>query len=405
MPAPNGCWSLHGPLRVDKETLANHPPMVQVPSGNRPVVAPIYQSVKFEFETLEDTQRALRGEQPGFYYQRSSNPTLRMLELSLAQLQGREDCIVCASGVGVMAQTLLSLTRQGQHVLCFRESYGPTRHLIRRTLAKFGVEHTVASITDLSGIERVLASRPTRLLVFESPTNPTNRIADIEAITRLARAHDALTLLDNTYAGVHQHGRYDVDLFLHSLTKYVSGHGDVMGGAAIANASLIRELRADFSVLGGVLDPHAAFLLQRGLKSYFVRYSAQSTRAQRIAEHLQGHAAVERVHYPGLPQDRGHALARAQMQQFGAVLSFDLHGGAEAARRFAESLKLFAMAASLGATESLVLPSQLLRSRDLSDAEEREAGLLPGTVRLSIGLEALEDLVADIDQALQQSQA
>ncbi len=260
---------------VKKSTRVNHPPVVEVPADNQPVVAPIHQSVKFEFQTLDDTLRSLRGERAGFFYLRSSNPTTRQLELTLAELQGRDDCLVCASGVGAIAQALLSLTRQGDHVLCFFETYGPTRHLIRRTLAKFGVEHTLLSIADLAGIERVLSSRPTRLVVFESPTNPINRIADIATITRLARAHGALTVLDNTFAGVHQHGQYDIDIFLHSLTKFVSGHGDVMGGAAIANASLIRGLRPDFTVLGGALDPHAAFLLQRGLKTYFVRFRAQ----------------------------------------------------------------------------------------------------------------------------------
>lgn len=385
---------------MKKTTRVNHPPEVRVPDGNRPVVAPIYQTVKFEFETVDDTLRALRGDAPGFYYLRSSNPTTRALELTLAELQGRDDCLVCASGVGAIAQTLLALTRQGDHVLCFLESYGPTRYLVRRTLARFGVSHTLLSIGDLDGIERTLAARPTRLVIFESPTNPSNRIADIAAITQLARAHGALTLLDNTFAGLHQHGQYPVDMFLHSLTKFASGHGDVMGGAVIANADLIAPLRPEFSTLGGVLDPHAAFLVQRGLKTYFVRYRTQCASAQRIAEFLASHPAVERTHYPGLPSDPGHALARAQMSEFGAVVSFDLRAGAEAAGRFAEALQLFAMAASLGATDSLVLPPQLLASRDLSEQQQRQAGMAPGTVRLSIGLEDAEDLVEDLRAAL-----
>lgn len=381
-------------------TRVNHPPAVEVPADNRPVVAPIYQTVKFEFETVDEAMRSQRGERPGFSYLRTSNPTTRQLELTLAQLQGREDCVVCSSGVGVIAQTLLSLTRQGDHVLGFIETYGPTRHLLHRTLAKFGVTHTLCSIEDLAGVERVLASRPTRLVIFESPTNPINKIADIGSLTRLARAHGALTLLDNTFAGVHQHGQYDIDIFLHSLTKFVSGHGDVMGGAAIAQQSLIRGLRADFTVLGGVLDPHAAFLLQRGLKTYFVRYRAQCQSAQRVAEFLENHPAVERTHYPGLAGDPGHALARAQMSEFGAVVSFSLRGGAAAGMRFTDALRLFAMAASLGATDSLVLPPQMLVSRGLSEQQQRIAGVGPGTVRLSIGLEDIDDLLEDIAQAL-----
>ena len=390
---------------MKKPTRVNHPPVVAVPDGNRPVVAPIYQTVKFEFETVDETLSSLRGDRPGFFYLRSSNPTIRQLELTLAELQGREDCVVCGSGVGAIAQTLLSLTRAGDHVLCFAETYGPTRHLIRRTLGKFGVTHTMLSIEDISGIERVLSSRPTRLVMFESPTNPVNKIADLATITRLGRQYGALTVLDNTFAGVHQHGQYEVDIFLHSLTKFVSGHGDVMGGAAIGRADLIRTLRPDFTLLGGVLDPHAAFLLQRGLKTYFVRYRAQCVSAQRVADYLSSHPAVERTHYPGLLGAAANALARAQMTEFGAVVSLDLRGGAEAGRLFAENLQLFSMAASLGATESLVLPPQLLGSGDLSEELQAVNGLAAGTVRLSIGLEDIDDLLADIDQALQAAAA
>ncbi len=390
---------------MKKPTRVNHPPLVLVPEDNRPVVAPIHQTVKFEFETVDETLRSLRGDRPGFFYLRSSNPTIRQLELTLAELQGRDDCVVCSSGVGAIAQTLLSLTRAGDHVLCFAETYGPTRHLIRRTLAKFGVTHTMLSIEDLPGIERVLSSRPTRVVVFESPTNPVNKIADLATITRLARTHGALTVLDNTFAGVHQHGQYEVDIFLHSLTKFVSGHGDVMGGAAIARADLIRALRPDFTLFGGALDPHAAFLLQRGLKTYFVRYRAQTASAQRVADYLSSHPAVERTHYPGLLGAAANALARVQMAEFGAVVSFDLRAGAEAGRLFAEQLQLFSMAASLGSTESLVLPPQLLGSGDLSAELQAVSGLSPGTVRLSIGLEDIDDLLADLEQALQAATA
>ena len=390
---------------MKKPTRANHPPDTTLPADNRSVVAPIYQTVKFEFDSVEETLRALRSERPGYFYSRSSNPTTRQLELTLAELQGRQDCVVCATGVGVVAQSLLSLTKQGDHILCFIETYGPSRHLIRRTLAKFGVQHTLLSIEDLEGVERLLASRPTRLVLFESPTNPTNKIADIAAITRLAHAHDALAVLDNTFAGVHQHGEFEVDLFLHSLTKFVSGHGDVMGGAAIGNEALIRSLRGDFTLLGGMLDAHAAFLIQRGLKTYFVRYRTQSASAQRVAQYLAAHPAIERTRYPGLADSPGHALARTQMQEFGSVVTFDLRGGAEAGRRFAEALQLFAMTASLGSTESLVMPPQLLATRDFNAEQQRLSGIGPGTVRLSIGLEDPDDLLADIEQALQAAAA
>jgi cystathionine beta-lyase/cystathionine gamma-synthase len=385
---------------MKKPTRVNHPPTVEVPAGNRPLVAPIYQTVKFEFDSVAGTEAHLRGEQPGFFYLRTSNPTTRQLEQLLAELQGREECLVSASGAAAIAQMLLALTRQGDHIVCFIESYNPTRYLIRRLLARFGVAHTLLSIEDLPGVERALAAQPTRLVYFESPTNPLMRIADIAALTRLAHGAGALSVMDNTFAGFHQHGGYDVDVFVHSLTKYASGAGDVMGGAVIASAELIRSMRTDFAVLGGVLDPHAAFLIQRGLKTYFVRYGAQCASALTIAQLLARHPAVARVHYPGLPSHPQHALAARQMQDFGTIVSFDLVGGEPAARRFADSLELFALAASLGSGESLVVTPQMLLGRDLNAEQQHLSGITSGTVRLSIGLEDIDDLRADVTRAL-----
>jgi cystathionine beta-lyase/cystathionine gamma-synthase len=385
---------------MKKRTLVNHPPKVELPPDNHPVGAPIYQNVKFEFDTVEETVRFLRGERPGFFYMRTSNPTTRQLELTLAQLQGRDDCLTTATGVAAIAQTLFALTKQGDHVLCFIETYNPTRYIIRRLLSRFGVTHTMLPIGDLAGIERVLASQPTRLVFFESPTNPVTKIADIAAITHLAKAHDALAVMDNTFAGFHQHGEFDVDVFVHSLTKYASGAGDVMGGAVIANADLIRLMRTDFGALGGALDPHAAFLIQRGLKTYFVRYSAQSANAMRIAQLLASQPAVARVHYPGLAEHPQHALAARQMREFGTIVSMDLKGGLAAGGHFSESLELFALTSSLGSTESLVVAPQMMANRDLTAEELRISAVTAGTVRLSIGLEDVEDLVADVLQAL-----
>ncbi len=383
----------------DKTRLV-HPPHVLLPEGNRPLVAPIYQSVKFEHDTVADTLRSLRGEKDGFFYSRSANPTTRQLEQTLATLQGREDAIVCSSGVGAIAQTLIGLLKADDHVLCFVETYAPTRSLLRRTLQRYGVRHTMLSIEDDAGIERLLESTPTRLVIFESPTNPITRIADIGHITRQARAAGALTVLDNTLAGLHQHGDTDVDLFIHSLTKYASGHGDVMGGAVIGSAQQIRKLRPDFVLLGGVLDPHAAWLIQRGLKTYLMRYEAQSDAALHIAQYLEAHDRIARVHYPGLARHPRHELAASQMQHFGTIVSFDLRAGAAAGDRFADALKLFAIAASMGSPESLIIPPGLMGPHDLPAELGALAGIDPGTVRLSIGLEDPDDLVADIEQAL-----
>ncbi|MGB5133515.1 MAG: PLP-dependent aspartate aminotransferase family protein [Steroidobacteraceae bacterium] len=381
-------------------TRVNHPPEVSVPADNRPLVAPIQQTVKFAFESLEETMRAYRGEREGYYYTRQSNPTTRQLERLLAELQGRDDCIAVGSGVAAVADCLLALTRSGQHVLCFVETYTPSRQLIQGLLGRFGVAHTMLSIEDDAGIERVLAEKPTRLVWFESPTNPVTRVADIGRITRAAHAHGALTVLDNTFAGFHNHGQYGVDVFVHSLTKYASGHGDVMGGAIIARDELIRAIRRDAVVLGALLDPHAAFLVMRGMKTYYLRLDAQTASAARIAAFLDDHPAVARVHYPGLAGHPRHALAREQMHDFGSIVAFDLEGGLEAGRVFSDALEFFAIAPSLGSVESLVMPAQLLRARGLTAEQVAISGIGDGTVRLSIGIEDTDDLIADLDAAL-----
>ncbi|MDH4260273.1 MAG: aminotransferase class I/II-fold pyridoxal phosphate-dependent enzyme [Gammaproteobacteria bacterium] len=381
-------------------TRVNHPPEAALPADNRPLVAPIHQTVKFAFENLEETMRAYRGEREGYYYTRRANPTTRQLEKLLAELQGRDDCVAFGSGMAAVAGCLLSLTRAGEHVLCFVETYTPSRQLIQGLLGRFGVEHTMLSVEDDAGIERVLAERPTRLVWFESPTNPVTRIADIGRITRAAHAHGALTLLDNTFAGFHNHGQYGIDIYVHSLTKYASGHGDVMGGAIIARDELIRGIRRDAVLLGALLDPHAAFLVMRGMKTYYLRHEAQAASAARIAGFLAGHAAVASVNYPGLPGHPRHALAREQMHDFGSIVTFNLEGGLEAARVFADTLEFFAITPSLGSVESLVMPAQLLRPRGLTKEQAAISGITDGTVRLSIGIEDCDDLIADLDAAL-----
>jgi cystathionine beta-lyase/cystathionine gamma-synthase len=387
-------------VRMKNQTFVNHPPEVDLPADNRPLVAPIYQSVKFSFDDTAETLRFLRGERPGFYYSRSSNPTLRQLELTLAHLQGRDGCLLVGSGVATVSSALLALCKQGDHVLAFVESYGPTRYLVQHVLARFGVTHTLLSIEDRGGIERTLRDTPTRLVLFESPTNPVNKIADIAHLTAHARGAGCLTVMDNTFAGFHNHGHFDIDVFLHSLTKYASGHGDVMGGAIIARRDLIETMRKDVSSLGPTLDPHAAFLIQRGMRTYGLRYERQCASALAVSRALEAHPRVRRVYYPGLASHPQHALAKRQMSDFGAVVSFELDGGYEDGSRFAEALEYFSISASLGSAESLVVPPRLLGGQEYTP-EQRAASLIDrGTVRLSIGIEDVEDLLADIEQAL-----
>lgn len=381
-------------------TRLNHPPSVSVPADNRPLVAPIYQSVKFTFDDVAEAERQSRGQREGFQYSRVSNPTLEQLSLTLAQLQGREECLLTASGVAAVNLALLALCKQGDHVVLFAEMYQPTRYMIRRLLARYGVAHTMLSIEDTVGIEQTLASKPTRLVIFESPSNPVLKIADIEDITAAAKRHGALTVLDNTFAGFHNHGQFDIDVFVHSLTKYASGHGDVMGGAVIARRELIDKMRTDFIVIGATLDPHTAYLIQRGLKTYALRYERQCANALEVARFLEGHPNVASVTYPGLSSHPQYQLGQRQMQDCGSIVSVELQEQGVAPTAFANALKLFAISASVGSTESLVQPGQLMMPRDLNEAERGWAAVSERTMRLSIGIEDVEDLIADLQQAL-----
>lgn len=381
-------------------TRVNHPPSVTVPADNRPLVAPIYQSVKFTFDDVAEAERQSRGQRDGFQYSRVSNPTLQQLSQTLAELQGRDACLLTASGVAAVNLAVLSLCKQGDHVVVFAEMYQPTRYMVRRLLARYGVTHTVLSIEDTAGLEQTLASKPTRLVIFESPTNPVLKLADIEGITAVARRHGALTMLDNTFAGFHNHGQFDIDVFVHSLTKYASGHGDVMGGAVIGRREIIEKMRQDFIVIGATLDPHAAFLIQRGLKTYALRYQRQCENALQVARFLETHPQVARVTYPGLSSHPQYELAQRQLHDGGTIISLELREQGVAPASFANALKLFAISASVGSTESLVQPGQLMQPRDLNEVERRWAAVTDRTMRLSVGIEDADDLVADLQQAL-----
>jgi cystathionine beta-lyase/cystathionine gamma-synthase len=340
------------------------------------------------------------GERDGYFYSRIDNPTLRQLELTLAALQGRSDCVLTGSGVAAVSLTLQALCRQGDHILMFAEGYVPTRAMVRRVLARFGVTYTVLSINDMAGIEQLLRSIPTRLMVFESPTNPILKIADIEPLCALAKANGCLTVLDNTLAGLHAHSQFPIDVYVHSLTKYANGHGDVMAGAVIADAVLMKRLRPEVRAMGATLDPHAAFLIQRGLKTYGLRYERACQNALAIAQYLQQHPEVGAVRYPGLETHPQHALAMQQTGNGGAVISFEVRGDETVANACVQRMQLFKLASSLGSTESLVLPPSMLQARDL-DAQQRQwAGITDSTIRLSVGIEDIQDLLADLQQAL-----
>ncbi len=387
---------------MKKQTRVTHPKEVKLRTGNDAVVSPVFQTVKFTYPTIAASLTA-EAKEHGFDYTRDSNPTTRELELLAAELQDRDDAIAVGSGMAAIWLALLGNLEAGDRVIIFVESYRPNRVAVRRFLAKLGIEHTMLSVHDLAGIEQAFAQDDTKLVLFEAPTNPMLQVPDLAAITKLAKQHDVVTVLDNTFAGLHNHGRYELDYFVHSLTKYANGHGDAMGGIVIGDAKRIRAIKPLAVNMGSVLDPGVAFLVTRGLKTYYLRYERHSANALAIAEWLSKRKEVTKVYYPGLPSDRGHALAREQMTDFGGVLSFDLAADKDRTWAFIDALELFTTTASLGSTESLVAPCRLYLGTDLSADEQARAGLTDSTVRFAVGIEHVDDLIADIEQALEKN--
>lgn len=383
---------------MKKSTRVNHQPDVRLPDGNESLTSPIYQSVKFKFDSLEATM-SREARESGFNYTRDSNPTTRQLELLAAEIQGAEAAVAVATGMAAIWMTMLANLRTGDRIVFFLESYRPTRIAIRKFLPRYGIEHSMVSVHDYEAIERELARDDSRMLLFESPTNPMLQIADIEKITEIARRHDVLTALDNTFAGLHNHGRYDIDYYIHSLTKYANGHGDTMGGIVIGSNERIQSIKPFATNMGPTLDPSAAFLILRGLKTYYLRFRQHSENALTIAQFLADRPDVSRVYYPGLSDDPGHALATEQMEDTGGVLGFELNADKAKAAKFIDSLSLFATTASLGSTESLVSPVRLFLGSDLSSDELERSNITDSTIRLAVGVEHVEDLIADLEGA------
>jgi cystathionine beta-lyase/cystathionine gamma-synthase len=383
---------------MKKETRVTHPPQIDLPAGNKPVVAPVYRSVKFTYESVE-ASIAAEAKQHGFDYTRDSNPTTRQLELLAAELQDRDDAIATASGMAATWLCVLGNLERGGRVVTFLESYRPNRQMVRRFLPRLGFEFAILSCHDLAAIERTFAERETMLLLFEAPTNPMLQIPDIEAIATLARKHDVVTVLDNTFGGLHNHGRFPIDYFVHSLTKYAGGHGDALGGIAIGDRERIRKIRPFATSFGATLDPGVAFLMSRGLKTYYLRHRQHSANALAVAQFLSTRPEVERVYYPGLTSDPGYKLAAKQMTDFGGVLSFDLKADEARTWAFIDALEIFCTTSSLGSTDSLVAPVKLYFGTDLSPDELARAQIKESTVRLAVGIEHIDDLIADLTQA------
>lgn len=358
------------------------------------VAMPIYQS-----STFEETEA--RGYHDIRYARLSNTPTHDALHGKLAALEGAEAALATASGMAAVSATLLSLLHVGDHLLAQEGVYGGTHDLLRRDLPRLGI--TVSFVPgDDPAAWREAATQRTRLFYLESITNPLIRIGDLEAAAAFAGERDIVSVVDNTFATPlgFQPLRHGFDLALHSATKYLNGHNDLIAGAVTGSAARVREVKRTLDHLGGSLDPHACFLLQRGLKTLGVRFRQQCATALAVARFLEKHPAVARVNHPGLESHPQHARARKLFAHFGAMLSFEPKAGAEAAERMFSRLRIPLHAPSLGGPETLVTRPAASSHAGLSPEERAQSGISDGLVRVSIGLEAQEDLIEDFDRAL-----
>ena len=369
------------------------------PEGaNAPITTPIVQSTTFRFESAEAVQRYSRGEGGLYMYSRDENPTVRAAEEAMARLEGGEACVLFGSGMGAMSAAVMALVSGGEEVVAATALYGGTYKLLRDVLSRFGVKTRMAEPEELVD---AASRRGARLCVFESPTNPTLRVLDIASVAKACRAAGALSLIDSTFAPslVQRPLSLGVDLVMHSATKFLNGHSDHLCGAIVGRADLVERVRGVARKLGAVLDAQVAYDLLRGLKTFAVRLERQSASALIIARWLEGQPAVQRVFYPGLASHPDHALAARQMNGFGGMVTFSV-GTKEKAFRFWDRLRLVARAASLGGPETLTSLPILFSHTGYSAEELRRAGVDEGMVRMSVGLEDVDDLIADLKQAL-----
>ena len=365
------------------------------------LTTPIAQTSTFVFESSAEMRRYLEGGSGLHLYTRYENPTLGALEEALAALEGGEDALVLGSGMAASTTALLALLKPGDEILASASLYGGTTKLVRHWLARLGFGFRILPAKDLVRID-MLASDKSKLVVFETPTNPSVEVVDISAVARAAHVRGMLVMIDSTFATpvLQQPLALGADLVMHSLTKALSGHSDIIGGALVGSKPIIAKARDAIKVLGGCMDPHAAFLALRGLKTVHLRVPRMCENALALAKHLEAHPKVSRVIYPGLTSHSSYAVAARQMSAPGGMLSFVLPGGLPAAERFYDGLSLMARAASLGGVETLVSLPLHTSHAGFTPAELAEAGVDPGSVRISLGVEDAEDLIADADAAL-----
>jgi cystathionine beta-lyase/cystathionine gamma-synthase len=366
---------------------------------NGPVTTPIYQTSTFEVTDNDEQQRVTMTDR---YYTRWGNPTNTVAEQTVAEIEGVEAARTFASGMGAITSTIMALLKAGDHIVAQRDIYGGVMKFFSQWLPKMGIETTFVDTTDYEHYARAI--RPnTKLLYLESPTNPALRVVDFKKAAALARQHKLISMIDSTFGTpINQRpADYGIDLVMHSGTKYLSGHADLTCGVVAGRHDLIELINDTRTTLGNCMDPHASWLLIRGLKTLAVRVARQNENALRVAEFLAQHGKVRHVHYPFLKSHPQYAIAREQMSGGGGVVTFEVEGMGEDARRVSEAMRLFTLATSLGGVESLVsIP--VLTSHAMIPAEARaEMGVTEQMVRLSVGIENVDDLIADLERALE----
>ncbi len=363
----------------------------------------LYPTSSFVFRNAAEAAARFSGETPGNIYSRFTNPTVRMFERRLAALEGGEACVGTASGMSAVLATCMALLGQGDHIVAAHGLFGTTTQLFDKHLSRFGIEVDYVHVTDLSAWQNAVQPGRTRMLFLETPTNPLTEVADIKALAGLARESDALLVVDNCFCTPALQRPLDLgaDLVIHSATKYLDGQGRCVGGAVVGSQALVGEQIFGFlRSAGPSMSPFNAWVFLKGLETLSLRMRAHSRAAMTLAEWLLGQPGIERVHFPGLESHPQHALAARQQSDFGGIVSFELAGGQAAAWRFIDALELFSITANLGDTKSTVTHPATTTHGRLSEEARLEAGIVPGMVRISAGLEDVRDLLDDLTRGL-----
>lgn len=365
------------------------------------VVSPIYQSATFAFDDPADIAQAMTAEGHPLFYGRYATPNTKQVEAVMARLERGEGALALASGMAAVSLALLTFLQAGDHLIAQRTLYPTTTTFITRQLPALGIEATLVDQEDIEAF--AAAARPnTKLIYVESPANPTLALTDLAAVAQLAQAHNLTVVVDNTFATPFNQRPLELGchIVLHSATKYLAGHSDVVAGIVVSDQERISQMWRRHILLGAVLHPQEAWLLQRGLKTFGLRMAAHNANGLAAARFLERHKAVRQVYYPGLPSHSQYELAGRQMSGFSGMVCFDLKGGREAGYRLLSRLKLLKQAVSLGGVHSLITHPASTISAIQSDAKIAASGVQPGLVRLSVGLEDIEDILADLEQAL-----